>query len=256
MSSIVLVGPPGSGKTTMASTMTKLGYTLDLLDWDKKARGMANLQPLIKSGQINVIEPKEPMNPTGLKTTLTMALATGVNTASKIQPKGYLEFIDLITNREKEPPSDANKRVLCLDSVTALGRHMRRFLQYIAKQSAINFDAWAFLKANYQELFDCFFGLTPPYAHCIAICHEMAEEERSSKLTKIKPMIEGSFRDEIGSFTEEMYHLEVEANKLTNVSKFWAINKPVGNIHQARTSRDVPVRVEADFSVIFKGEGV
>lgn len=57
MSSIFIYGSPGSGKTTLACSMIKLGLKVHILDMDKKVKSMENLRPYVEKNQVTYWEP-------------------------------------------------------------------------------------------------------------------------------------------------------------------------------------------------------
>jgi len=57
VSSIFIYGSPGSGKTTLACSMIKLGLKVHILDMDKKVKSMENLRPYVEKNQVTYWEP-------------------------------------------------------------------------------------------------------------------------------------------------------------------------------------------------------
>jgi hypothetical protein len=250
MSSIIIYGPPGTGKTTLAASMTGLGHKVHFFDLDKKVRNMMNLKPLVDSGQVTVWEPDARL----LTGSLVDRVKAGPMKPPAKQPKGYLELVDAINEVEVNPMPEAENTVLVLDSLTRALDHFKRLLQHMRQKGHLEFAEWGFILANLEELFDGFFGLRyHGYKHCIIICHDMLEKDELSGRAEIKPLIETKMRDKAGSYVEEMYYTKVEMNAKGDVA-YKVATKPLGRISQARTSRDLPNYVEADFKVIFKGD--
>ena len=253
MSSIVLYGRPGSGKTTMASTMTKLGYKVHYIDMDCKIKTMKNLQPMLQDGSITYEECPYPLDRGTMKSRVTQ----GVKYFPKVTPQGYLWLIDQIDTLESSPPEDASQTVLVLDTMTNVNRHLKRFIRYHVKSMKIGFTGWDAILMNYEELFIGFHALQPDtYAHTIITVHAKDDKDEVIEAIESRPLIDGQFKDAVGDSCEEMYFLEAEAiGKMANAT-FWAITKPVGRVTQARSSRAVKTKVEQDFKIIFEGEEV
>jgi len=248
MSSIILYGPPGGGKTTLASTLCKIGYRLDVLDMDRKIRGMGNLHDLVEKGLIKVTEPTSKLLDTSLK---IRVLGGMQGNRPKTQPKGYLELIDWINDLEENPPEDAYLTIPVIDSISRVLEHLMRLILHIQGKNIFTFDEYKFLKSNLEELFDSFFSLQPDiYPHCILICHDMVEKDETTGKIKVMPLIDGSFREKVGMYASEMYYCTTEADKQGTV-EFIIQTKPVGNIVQARSSYGADTYLAADLSEIF-----
>jgi hypothetical protein len=256
MSFFLLYGKPGSGKTTMSSTMTKLGLTVHYLDVDNKIPQMSNLSALLSSGKITYT----PIQSKLLKGTLKMKLKSPEVVLSK-QPDGYYEIVNFIDSLEEArdkgeaPPAD----VLVLDSLTSAIEHLKRLLMYLSKPKMdkaltpkLEFDHWNALLANLEELFVTLAGLTNWFKHIIIICHQQSEVEKQGDnfvITDILPAIEGSMRQKVGKYFPEVYHLE--AKQSGSDVKYQILTKPV-NKYMARTSMSLDTKEEADFSIILK----
>lgn len=244
MSSIVLYGPPGTGKTTMACSMCKLGYKVHLIDVDNKALKMHNLKDYVSSGQLFVYPIVDKLIEDDLK---LRVLKPGGNPIK--QPKGYLSVIDLITKFEKEPPEDSlDKHVIVGDSMSRIEEHMIRLLSYLKVEEG--YTKWRVVKSNYEELFSTFWNL--PFKHQILIYHSQVEEDQITGKKQFKPLLDGQVKDKVGKDVEEMYFLKLEIGR--NGVEYKAVTKPIERVQQARTSRDLPLEVPADFSIIFKEE--
>lgn len=250
MSTILLYGPPGGGKTTLSATMTLLGYRCIFVDADRKARTMHNLKPLIDQNKIEVREPKSAL----VEATLRERVLAGPKMGPIVQPKGYLEIVDAITELQENPPEDAQNCVLVLDSLTRVVEHMKRLILHMQKKGHMEFAEWGFILTNLEELFISFYNLQPDiYKHCIIICHDMIEKDELLGSVKILPLIDGQMRQKAGSYVEEMYYCFVEVDK-SGSAQFMVQTKPVGRIMHCRTSRELNTYEDANFLTLFKEE--
>jgi len=249
---IILVGHPGSGKTTMAASMTKLGYHVHYIDMDQKIGSSQNLQPLIEQKKISYIQCPHRLATRKLK---SMALE-GLKAYPKIQPKGYIWFSDLLDeyaagNHELK----AKETVICIDSFTAVNRHLKNMLRWFAKSPKLGFDGWDSVLQNYEALFDCLKNdliREQGFPHIIVNCHSKDDFNELEQRTEYRPLIDGQFRDQAASWAEEVYFLQVKA--MGQKADFIAFTKPVGGIKHARTSFNVNVKVVQDFKTIWEGK--
>lgn len=252
MSSILNYGRPGSGKTTFAASMTKLGYHVHFIDVDRKIKTMQNLQQLLKEKKISCTEIEEPVDPQSLKS----RAAAGLKAYPLKLPKGYIEIVSLIDalSEEEEPPTEPT--VLVLDSLTRVGEHMQAMLKHHSKGN-LEFSGWGAVLNNYEALFDAFYRLQPNhYKHCIINAHAKDDRDEVLQIIESRPLIDGQFRDKAGSYVEEMFFTFVDVPNKAAQAKFLCYTKPTGRIQHARSSRELPVVVEQDFSIIFEGEEV
>lgn len=253
MSSIMIYGPPGSGKTTMAATFTKLGYHVHFIDVDRKIKTMRNLQPLLEEKKISFEEIEAPID----SGSLTARAKSGIQYKPVKTPQGYLEICEKIEVHESDPLENSKQCVLVLDALSRVNEHMKSFIKHHSKDGIIAQPGWGAILGNYESLFDTFYRLQPDtYAHCIIIAHAKDDKDPILEMIESRPLIDGSFRDKAGSFVEEQYFTFVELPNKNMEPKFKCYTKPTGRIIQARTSRDLPVIVESDFSIIFEGEEV
>lgn len=253
MSSFFFYGPPGTGKTTLASTFTKLSYHVHFIDIDRKVMTMKNLEPLVKTGKITCTQ----LQSSFLDDPLTKRVKLGPKAAIPHMPQGYTELTEIIdglqTGDDLLNLKDPLGTVIVLDGMTRISQHMRRLLRWFKKGGDATFHDWDFVKLNYEELFDAFYSLQPNrFAHAVIIAHAQDERDEVVGTVERKPMMDGSSRDSAAGFVEECYYLSVDVQG--NLVKFKIQTKPSGRIQQARSSRELPVFVDADMSIILKGE--
>jgi adenylate kinase family enzyme len=251
MSSIFIYGRPGTGKSTLAASLVKLGYHVHFIDVDRKVETMKNLEKYIKDGSVTFQTLESPL----VDGTLRQRVSLGPKAALLKQPKGYMELCDIIDayeNRENIP-EDAYRTVLVTDSLSRVTQHMRRLLKWFKKGGDVTFHDWDFVLMNYEEYFDKFYNLQPhPFAHCIIIAHAKTERDEILQVPLYNPLIDGSMRDKASGHVEECYFTYTETSGPK--TSFLVRTKPDTRVMQARSSRDLPNVIKSDFVEIFKGE--
>lgn len=252
MSAIFIYGRPGSGKTTFATSFTKLGYRVHFIDVDRKIKTMRNISKLVKEGKVTITEIESPVE----ESTLLQRARGGIGFKPPKLPQGYFEICETIEEMGQNPPDDAAQTVLVLDSLSRCNEHMSRLLQHHSKDGKLGYDGWAAVLQNYESLFDTFYHLQPhPFAHCIICAHAKEDENQILKAIESRPLIDGQFRDKAGSYVDEMFYTFVDVRSKNSPAEFLAYTKPVGTVLQARSSNEeLSTVVEQDFSIIFEGE--
>lgn len=242
MGTFLFFGPPGSGKTTMWSTLCDLDLHPYVLDADRKVCDMPAIRALVDEGRVTVQEIQSPLSEGDLRTKMIMG------TKGKItrQPQGYLEVCDWVTSLYDMPECDRKGKVPVIDSLTKVIEHMRRMVLYVQGKASLEFAEWGFILSNLEELFDQFYN--SPFEHKIIVCHDQTEKDELTGRVKTMPLIEGSMRGKAGAYVSEMYYFYTQGSN----PDYMIQTKPSGLIHQARSSMDLPTYLPADFREVFK----
>ena len=257
MAFILLYGLPGSGKTTLAASMTHLGYKVRFIDVDDKVRLMENLRPELERGTIKVT----PILSKLTESSMREAIMTPKK-ALTIMPQGYLEICDAVTKYEEDIKKGEfpQEQVLVIDSLTSMTEHMKRLIAHIQGKSHFTYDEWAIILSNLEEFFYIMKGLLevppepsvldhPGFKHVIIIAHETTERDETTGRIQTLPCIEGQMRHKVGKYFEEVYYCLVELTK-TGVPVYKVLTVATER-YTARSSRTIPAWIESDFSIIF-----
>lgn len=262
MGAYLLVGKPGSGKTTLACSMIKVGYKVHIIDVDKKSRTMDNLKDYRESGMLDIHEIKSSLQELSLADMINaiqgqplVKTQEGMKQIGqytpKVMPSGFLEVCEMVDNLKDHPPEDHENIVPVLDSITRVDEHLKRLMKFFAKRPRLGFDEYDAVLANYEELFDSFCHLQPDiYPHVIVNAHIRDEYDENGVIVEWKPLFTGSFRDKAASYFDECYYLQVEALSKVGKPKYKAFTAPIGLAAHARTSLNIGSYVDADFESI------
>ena len=242
--SCLLVGPPGSGKTTMSLTAPKPVLFLDV---DNKLHKMVNAEEYIKKGEVIQWAIDEPLT----EVTLSRMASFDPGPASKVtvpRPKGYIQLAEMIDKLVETGCVIDDKKIatVVLDSYTSMNEHLKRLLMAANSTSTMTLPLYGTALTNFETLNNTMLRLP---ANIIFICHESVDKDELTGKISFRPLIDGSMKEKIGKDFEEVYYLEktVMGDKV----KFEALT--LGNsMKSCRTSRVLPAKVEPDFGKIYK----
>lgn len=254
MAFILIYGPGGSGKTTLAASMTKLGYKVNIMDVDNKSNEMENLSVQIAAGNINVIPVTSKLVSLNLEDRLrAMANASKGVPVKQEEPEGYLAYCKHITNFERllADGQERKNEVLVCDSFTRLQEHMRRLIMYLNRREKFTFDEWDTWKTNIEEFIVAHQRLQGLFKHVIIISHEQFERDELIGKISVLPMVDGSMKHKMIGYFTEVYHTFV--NVKGDKAEYKVATRSIDRA-DARTSRKLDTIEEADFYNLFKEE--
>lgn len=227
--SCLLMGPPGSGKTTMAG-LTAVRRPVHFIDLDRKVLSLANLRSAIDTGDITVWEVGDPL----VEDTLAQRAKTlARNEKPPHDPKGWLTFSQLVDDLAVKPESMA-AGTWVVDSGTRAGSHLLRLIiKSAGGTSAGNMrpaDWGAYLQMWQETITILIDHAKAQDKDFILTVHERLSEVPTATTKVQKKMqgdmmqreylgaldlgvaasIAGQFGIEIGSYFEEFYGLRVE----------------------------------------------
>lgn len=241
--SCLLVGPPGSGKTTMSLTAPK---PILVLDVDNKLHKMVNAEEKLKKKEVIQWAITEPLG----TVSLARLASFDPGPATKVtvpRPKGYVQLAEMIDKLvESECVVDGVKiATVVLDSYTSTNEHLKRLLMAANGTTSMTLPLYGTALTNFETLNNTLLRLP---ANVIFIAHERVDKDELTGKISYRPLIDGSMSEKIGKDFEEMYYLEktVAGDKV----KYEALT--IGNsMKSCRTSRVMAAKVEPDFSKIY-----
>ena len=253
MSSFLLVGPPGSGKTTALATAAKLG-PIAVLDFDNKMHKMENIKPWLRTkenpkGNLIQIPINSPLSTIGLRRLATTKTEQGGSEAST-RPEGYLNFVDAITKIEKDGYCWEGTKLfgIGLDSYSSMQEHLKRLLLASNSKMTMTLPLYGTLLTNLEEINNTFVRMP---IHTFILAHEKLDKDELTGKITCAILVEGSMAGKIGKDFEEIYYLTKTISGLGDKAKAEYKMMTVGDsIRSARTSRVLPALVDPDFSKI------
>lgn len=245
MFSVLLVSPPGSGKTTAASTAPE---PVLFLDMDNKLHKMENVQSKLAAGKILQWTPNARL----FKGKLASFVQGATNPLAKFvqqRAKGYMNLAEAIDQLEESGCiyNGVKVNTVVLDSFTSVEEHLKRLLMSANGVATISQPLWGTVLTNYENLLNSLLNLKD--VNLIVIAHQKPNKDELTGIISYTPLISGQMKDKIGKDFEEVYYLEKTVKNNQAVYEMLTIGsaqKP------CRTSRVLGARIEPDFSKIYK----
>lgn len=226
--SVLLIGPPGSGKSTMAC-LTAVHKPVHALDIDRKLRAMANLASAFESKQLTSWELEETISEGSLADRVKNI---STNTKPTREPRGWNQFAKFV---ERLPSDEVSKRAgtWYVGSATLLSYHLVQSILFNDPKANVVFSPreWQYFLYVWQETITILIDTAKANGKDLIIdVHERPGEvptagakvmysgsgaNRTREIIgtldlKVWASIGGQFGGLIGAFFEEVYGLSVE----------------------------------------------
>lgn len=203
--SCLLIGPPGSGKSTAAATAP--GPVL-FLDMDQKVAKMNNIRAKVDKGDVIVWTPEEKLFTGSLAATIQQ----GTNPQAKYAQQramGYIKLGQVIDELETSKCIYKGKQLgtVVLDTFTSTEEHQKRLLMSANGVATISQPLWGTILNNNENLVSALLSLNK-FVNVIVIAHQQAIKDELTGAVTYVPLIGGSMKDKIGKDFEEVYFLE------------------------------------------------
>lgn len=212
-------GPPGSGKTELelrylakrAKATGKRGLVIDVDQKLDQIRPNARVTEEVLS-YIDFWAPKSKLTPTGIGIVRVPQYEGTGDKRKKVpgtegyipkDPRGYLEVVTFLNELAKKDPFPYSG--VGLDSLTTLSEHLERLILFHHQQPLLSMQLWGVYKSNFIELVA---GIRSLPCDTIFIAHEHEREDEDTHEHKVRPSIQGSYRDEIGKNFNEIYYFK------------------------------------------------
>lgn len=243
--SVLLIGPPGSGKSTAAATDTP---PVLFLDMDQKVAKMSNISAKVKSGQVMVWTPEEKLFTGSLASTIQQ----GTNPQAKYAQQramGYIKLGQMIDELETNKCiyKGVQLKTVVLDTFTSTEEHQKRLLMSANGVATISQPLWGTMLTNNENLISALLSLNK-YVNVIVIAHEQAVKDELTGAITYTPLIGGQMKEKIGKDFEEVYFLEKRVSGDKAVYEMLTIGSAM---KACRTTRDLPARVPPNFEEIY-----
>jgi len=233
MKSTILMGPPGSGKTTMY-VKTAINRPVLAIDADRKLRSMTCAIEAEKAGELFIWELDEPLIEEKLAVRLRQVVVD--NAKPMKEPKGWYKFADYCARLETDPIAQ-KCGTWAFDSATVIGAHCQRLITFLDKKgkSTMSPRNWGEYLMMWQETITEIIDVAKKLdKDVIFTVHQRVGEvpgenntvikrkgeggvvERDyigTMMVKVVPSIMGQFGLEMGAYVEEFYRLDVRVDK-------------------------------------------